>query len=93
MNYKRREVIMKEFVEYIAKQLVDYPEEVKVNEVDGENNIIYELSVKQPDLGKVIGKRGRTAQAIRTLLTAISAKKGQKRCSLDIVDDNPREEV
>lgn len=65
---------MKEFVEFIVKQLVDHPEDVKVVQVDSEKTVILELSVKEGDLGKVIGKKGRTARAIRTLLTAAAAK-------------------
>ena len=61
---------LKEVVETIAKALVDYPEEVAVREVDGEAATVLELRVSPQDLGKVIGKQGRTARAIRTLLRA-----------------------
>ena len=77
---------MQEFVEFIAKRLVDHPDEVNVTQVDSENNVIYELTVNPADLGKVIGKNGRTAQALRTLLTAVSAKSGNRRATLDIID-------
>ncbi len=77
---------MKEFVEFIAKRLVDHPDDVKVTQIDSENNIIFELSVNPADLGKIIGKHGRTAQALRTLLTAVSAKAGHRRATLDIID-------
>jgi len=77
---------MKEFVEYIAKQLVDYPDEVRVTQIDSEKTTIYELSVADGDLGKIIGKNGRTAKAIRTLLTATSAKSGGKRAILEIIE-------
>ncbi|MCF7804989.1 MAG: KH domain-containing protein [Candidatus Marinimicrobia bacterium] len=77
---------MKEFVEYIAKQLVDNPEAVQVTQIDSEKTTIYELSVGDGDLGKIIGKKGRTAQSIRTLLTAASAKLGGKRALLEIVE-------
>lgn len=77
---------MKEFVEFIAKRLVDHPEDVQVSQIDSENNVIFELSVNSTDLGKVIGKSGRTAQALRTLLTAVSAKSGHRRATLDIID-------
>jgi len=77
---------MKEFVEYIAKQLVDNPDEVKVSQIDSEKTTIYELSVADGDLGKIIGKNGRTAKAIRTLLTATSAKTGGKRAILEIIE-------
>ena len=76
---------MKEFIEYIVKHLVDKPEEVKVNEIDGERTIVYELRVGYGDLGKVIGKRGQTAKSIRILLAAASAKKG-KRAVLEILE-------
>ena len=65
---------MREFVEFIAKALVDKPDEVKVAEVKGERTIVLELRVGEGDLGKVIGKRGQTAKSIRTLLGAASAK-------------------
>ncbi|MDD3095481.1 MAG: KH domain-containing protein [Candidatus Neomarinimicrobiota bacterium] len=78
--------MMKEFVESIVKRLVDNPDAVEVTKVESENNTIYELRVAQEDLGKVIGKHGRTAQALRTLLTAVSAKAGNTRSTLDIID-------
>ncbi len=76
---------MKEFVEYIAKNLVDHPEAVVVTEIDGEKTIVYELRVGDGDLGKVIGRKGQTAKSIRTLLTAASAKQG-KRAVLEILE-------
>jgi predicted RNA-binding protein YlqC (UPF0109 family) len=76
---------MKEFVEYIAKNLVDHPEAVVVTEIDGEKTIVYELRVGDGDLGKVIGRKGQTAKSIRTLLTAASAKRG-KRAVLEILE-------
>ncbi|NOY76373.1 MAG: KH domain-containing protein [Calditrichaeota bacterium] len=76
---------MKEFVEFIAKHLVDKPEEVEVTEIDGERTVVYELRVGDGDLGKVIGKRGQTAKSIRTLLAAASAKTG-KRAVLEILE-------
>ncbi len=76
---------MKEFVEYIAKHLVDKPDEVQVLEIDGERTVVYELRVGDGDLGKVIGKRGQTAKSIRTLLAAASAKSG-KRAVLEILE-------
>lgn len=77
---------MKDFVEYIVTKLVDHPEEVKVSQIDSEKTVILELQVKEGDLGKVIGKKGRTAKAIRTLLTAAAAKQGQKRAILEIIE-------
>ncbi|MBN2601836.1 MAG: KH domain-containing protein [Candidatus Marinimicrobia bacterium] len=77
---------MKDFVEYIVKKLVDHPDEVKVSQIDSEKTVIMELQVKEGDLGKVIGKKGRTAKAIRILLTAAAAKQGQKRAILEIIE-------
>lgn len=77
---------MKEFVEFIVKRLVDHPDEVKVSQIDSEKTVILELQVKEGDLGKVIGKKGRTAKALRTLLTAAAAKQGQKRAILEIIE-------
>ena len=77
---------MQEFVKYIVEKLVDHPEDVKVTQIDSEKTSILELSVKEGDLGKVIGKSGRTAKAIRTLLTAAAAKSGQKRAILEIIE-------
>ncbi|MEE9554109.1 MAG: KH domain-containing protein [candidate division Zixibacteria bacterium] len=76
---------MKEFIENIAKHLVDNPDSVNVAEVEGEKTTVYELRVHADDLGKVIGRQGQTAKAIRTLITAVSAKKG-KRALLEILD-------
>jgi len=76
---------MKELLELIAKALVDNPEEVSVAEVGGEQTTILELTVAQDDLGKVIGKQGRTARAIRTLLSAAGTKIG-KRLHLEIIE-------
>ena len=75
----------KELVEYIAKSLVDSPELVKVREAEGEQGAVLELSVSHDDLGKIIGKQGRTARAIRTLLGAVSAKT-KKRVVLEIIE-------
>ncbi len=77
---------MQEFIEYIVKRLVDHPEDVKVTQIDSEKTSILELSVKEGDLGKIIGKSGRTAKALRTLLTAAAAKSGQKRAILEIIE-------
>lgn len=76
---------MKELLELIAKALVDNPEEVKVSEVGGEQTTILELRVAQEDLGKVIGKQGRTARAIRTILSAAGMKL-RKRFHLEIIE-------
>jgi predicted RNA-binding protein YlqC (UPF0109 family) len=77
---------MKEFIEFIAKHLVDNPDSVEIDEsVQEDKKIVLSLRVKADDVGKVIGKQGKTAQAMRTLLTAIAAKDG-KRAILEIVD-------
>jgi len=76
---------MKDLIEYIAKALVDAPDQVKVNEVVGEKTSVLELSVAKEDLGKVIGKQGRTARAIRTILSAASTKI-RKRSVLEIIE-------
>ncbi len=75
---------MKELLETIAKALVDYPEEVFVNEVDGEKSLILELKVSKDDMGKVIGKQGRIAKAIRTVVKA-AAVKDNKRVVVEII--------
>ncbi len=76
---------MKDLVEYIAKALVDRPDQVQVTEIEGEQTSVIELKVAKEDLGKVIGKQGRTARAIRTLLSAASTKIG-KRAVLEIIE-------
>jgi RNA-binding protein (KH domain) len=77
--------MLKELVEYIAKSLVDNPDEVYVTEVEGEQTSVLELKVAKEDLGKVIGKQGRTARAMRVILTAASTK-AKKRCVLEILE-------
>jgi predicted RNA-binding protein YlqC (UPF0109 family) len=74
----------KEFLLYIIKAIVDEPDEVEINVVEGEKSTIFELKVAQADIGKVIGKSGRIAKAIRTILNAAIARSG-KRISLDIL--------
>ena len=76
---------MKTLIEYIAKSLVDHPEEVQVSEVEGEQTTVLELKVSKEDLGKVIGKQGRTARAVRTILSAASTK-SKKRAVLEILE-------
>ncbi|GAB4421181.1 MAG: KH domain-containing protein [Thermodesulfovibrionales bacterium] len=76
---------MKELVESMAKALVDRPEEVIVKEVDGERTTVFELRVASSDLGKVIGKQGKTARAMRTILGAAGTKVG-KHCVLEILE-------
>ncbi len=79
------EVSLKDLIALIAKALVDHPEEVKVAEVEGEKTSVIELAVAKDDLGKVIGKQGKTARAIRTILTAASTKL-KKRAVLEIIE-------
>jgi hypothetical protein len=76
---------LKELIRAIAVELVDHPEQVEVAEIAGDQNSVIELRVAREDIGKVIGKEGRTAQAMRTILTALSTKLG-RRAHLDIVD-------
>ena len=76
---------MKDLVAYIAKALVDKPEEVAVTEIEGEQTSVIELKVAKEDLGKVIGKQGRTARAMRTILSAASTKIN-KRSVLEIIE-------
>ena len=76
---------MKELVEAIAKALVDYPDQVQVRAIEGEQVTVSELRVHASDLGKVIGRQGRTAQAIRTILGAVGMKL-RKRFTLEILD-------
>ncbi|RJQ46011.1 MAG: KH domain-containing protein [Nitrospiraceae bacterium] len=76
---------MKALIELMAKSLVDKPEEVGVAEVEGERTTVYELRVATSDLGKVIGKQGKTARAMRTILSASGTKLG-KRCVLEILE-------
>ncbi len=76
---------MKQLIEFVVKALVDNPDKVSVTEIAGEKSIIYELRVGEGDLGKVIGKEGRTAKAIRTIITAAAMKQG-KRAVLEIIE-------
>ncbi|MCK5540856.1 MAG: KH domain-containing protein [Deltaproteobacteria bacterium] len=75
----------KDLIEYLAKSLVDNPDEVEVKETEEETSVQLELSVNQKDLGKVIGRQGKTARAMRTILGAAAAKEG-RRASLEIVE-------
>jgi predicted RNA-binding protein YlqC (UPF0109 family) len=76
---------MKEIILTIAQALVDQPEHVSVAEIDGKHTSILELKVAKADMGKIIGKQGRTAGALRTILSAVSAKK-KKRTVLEIIE-------
>ena len=69
---------MKEFIEYLAKQLVDQPENVVIEEETRDDILVVKVKVAQPDIGKIIGKKGRTAFALRTLVSAVGKKNGKK---------------
>ncbi len=77
---------MQKLLKDIVKSIVDKPDEVEVNINESENTIVYELNVGDGDLGKVIGKKGRNVNAIRTLLSASNAKEGGKRAILEIIE-------
>jgi predicted RNA-binding protein YlqC (UPF0109 family) len=72
-------------IEYMARMLVDLPDQVSVNEIEGENTTVIELKVAKEDLGKIIGKQGRTARAVRTILNGASTKL-RKRTVLEIIE-------
>ena len=78
-------MVEKDLVEFIAKALVDNSEQVQINVIESEKSTILELSVAEQDIGKIIGKHGRIAKAIRTILSAVS-NKSNKRVLLDIID-------
>jgi predicted RNA-binding protein YlqC (UPF0109 family) len=79
------EGFMKEFVEFIARHLVDNPDRIILEREEKDDKIVFRLTVAEADIGKVIGRQGRTAQAIRVLLAAVAAREG-KRALLEIVD-------
>ncbi len=76
---------MKSLIEQMVKALVDRPEEVSVAEVAGERSVVFEVRVDTSDIGKVIGKQGNTARAMRTIISAAGSKLG-KRCVLEILE-------
>ncbi|MCB5253656.1 MAG: KH domain-containing protein [Candidatus Cloacimonadaceae bacterium] len=76
---------MKDLIEFMVKALVDDPSEVSVTEINGDKITLFELRVAKTDIGKVIGKRGRTAGAMRTIINAVSTKQG-KRAELEIIE-------
>lgn len=76
---------MKDLLEYLAKSLVDNPDDVKVEVIEGERSVILQLKVHPDDIGKVIGKQGRIAQALRTLVKAAATKQG-KNAIVEILD-------
>jgi len=76
---------MKELINRIAKALVDYPDQVSLNEIKGHRLVVYELKVAKSDIGKIIGKQGRNADAIRTILKAVAGK-ARKQVLLEMVE-------
>jgi predicted RNA-binding protein YlqC (UPF0109 family) len=76
---------LSKMIEYMAKMLVDLPDQVEINEIAGENTTVIELKVAKEDLGKIIGKQGRTARAVRTILNGASTKL-RKRTVLEIIE-------
>ena len=84
---------MKELIEYIAKSLVDDPSQVRVDEIEGTSSVVLELHVAPEDMGRIIGRKGQVANAMRTLLRVLAAKQG-KRVTLEIVEEEtPIEEA
>ena len=83
---------MKAFIEFATKALVDFPDEVDVREIDGDRTVVYELRLNKADIGKVIGKQGRTIQALRTLVNSAGGKIS-KRAMVEIIEDKPDEPV
>lgn len=77
--------MLKDLITYIARSLVDEPDKIEVIEISGERTVVYELKVGKSDIGKIIGKAGKTAKAIRTIVTAASMKVG-KRAVLEILE-------
>ncbi len=92
MTLEKIEEVMQKFIETVVKQLVDKPDEVNVSALEGEQQIIFELTVGDGDFGKVIGKKGRNISALRTLLFAINAKNGGKRARLEVIDKNEKKD-
>ncbi len=76
---------MKELIEYVVKALVDHPGDIRISEIEGERTIVYELRCHPEDVGKVIGKSGKTVGAIRTLLSTVAARQN-RRAMLEVVE-------
>lgn len=76
---------MRELIEFVAKKLVDHPEDIEITEVDGERTVVFELRCNPSDIGKVIGKSGKTVGALRTLLGTVAARQ-KRRAVLEVVD-------
>lgn len=83
---------MEEFLEYVIRQLIDYPDEMVLTRVDSARKIIFKLRLRQSDIGKVIGKHGHTIEAIRNLLGAAASRHGQ-RAVLQIVEEEENREI
>ncbi len=76
---------MKELIEYITKTLVEHPEDLRISEIEGERTVVYELRCNPEDVGKIIGKNGKTVGAIRTLLSTVAARQN-RRAVLEVVE-------
>ncbi len=76
---------MKELIEYVVKTLIDHPEDLRITEIEGERTIVFELRCHPEDVGKVIGKSGKTVGAIRTLLSTVAARQN-RRAMLEVVE-------
>ena len=76
---------MEELIEYVVKTLVDHPDEIRISEIEGERTIVFELRCHPDDVGKVIGKSGKTVGAIRTLLSTVAARQN-RRAMLEVVE-------
>jgi len=76
---------MKELIEYVVKVLIDHPEDLRISEIEGERTIVFELRCHPEDVGKVIGKSGKTVGAIRTLLSTVAARQN-RRAMLEVVE-------
>lgn len=76
---------MKELIEYVVKTLVDHPDDIRITEIEGERTIVFELRCHPEDVGKVIGKSGKTVGALRTLLSTVAARQN-KRAMLEVVE-------
>lgn len=76
---------MKELIEYVVKALIDHPEELRIAEIEGERTVVYELRCHPDDVGKVIGKSGKTVGALRTLLSTVASRQN-RRAMLEVVE-------
>ncbi|NLB65170.1 MAG: KH domain-containing protein [Lentisphaerae bacterium] len=76
---------MKELIEYVVRELVDHPDELRLSEIEGERTVVFELRCHPDDIGKVIGKNGKTVSALRTLLSTVAARQN-RRAMLEVVE-------